>query len=512
MSPIFNTDWYKTGHIKQYPKNTTKVFSNLTPRSVKHFNNVMELDRPIVAFGMRAAVQEMYDLWDAEFFDLPPEDVHEDLNQFSRIITNAIGDENPELWHFVELYQHGSLPLDIRYVPEGTLVAPNTPILTITNTDPKFFWLVNYLETWLSAQVWKTITTASIALQYSQLLTKYADLTGASRDFVGVQGHDFSYRGMAGSDDAKTSGMGHLTSFIGTDTIPAIVNVEKFYGQAAKTHRPIGVSVPATEHSVMCLGGQDTEFETFERLIDQYPSGVISIVSDTWDYWKVITDFAPRLKDKIMERQENALGLAKVVFRPDSGDPVRIIAGYLKHEVVLESDGTYIVKDTGESITYNEYMGSVALLAESFGTTENDKGYKTLNQRVGLIYGDSITLEVANDILSILYLKGFASDNVVFGIGSYTYQYMTRDTLGTAIKATAGIVDGKFVKVQKDPKTDSGTKKSLKGMFVVDPNTLEVKDDLDIEQYTLSDDLLKPHTHHLFESFEDVRLRITNQL
>lgn len=90
----------------------------------------------------------------------------------------------------------------------------------------------------------------------------------------------------------------------------------------------IGVSVPATEHSVMCMGTEDSELETFKRLIcELYPSGVVSIVSDTWDFWRVITEFTVALKPEILARQPNALGLAKLVFRPDSGDPVKIICG-----------------------------------------------------------------------------------------------------------------------------------------------------------------------------------------
>src|SRR5690606_3285764 len=139
--------------------------------------------------------------------------------------------------------------------------------------------------------------------------------------FVDWQGHDFSMRGMAGLEAAELSGAGHLLSFTGTDTIPAIDFMEKYYN-ANSDNELIGGSVAATEHSVMSMGQNNAEQDTFERLITEvYPSGIVSIVSDTWDLWKVLTEYLPNLKDKVMARD------GKVVIRPDSGDPVDIICG-----------------------------------------------------------------------------------------------------------------------------------------------------------------------------------------
>ena len=253
---------------------------------------------------------------------------------------------------------------------------------------------------------------------------------------------------MSGIADAVQNGSGHLTSFIGTDTVAAIDYLEEYYNAEGV----IGVSVPATEHSVMCMGTKDDEIETFRRLVeDLYPKGIVSIVSDTWDFWQVITEFADTLKDKILARQPNELGLAKVVFRPDSGDPIKIICG-----------------DPDAPKGSPAYKGAVECLWEIFGGTETDAGYKVLNERVGLIYGDSITLERANHILNGLMAKGFASNNIVLGIGSYTYQYMTRDSFGFAMKATWGQVNGEGRSIFKDPITDSGLKKSAKGLLRVE--------------------------------------------
>ena len=322
------------------------------------------------------------------------------------------------------------------------------PMFTVVNTMPEFFWLTNYIETSISAEVWKPCTSATIAYEYKRLLIDYANKTGAPLDFVPLQGHDFSARGMSGMDDAAASGIGHLANFIGTDTVAAIDYAEDYYG----VDGVVGVSVPATEHSVMCMGTKDDEIGTFKRLINElYPSGIVSIVSDTWDFWKVINEFAAELKDDILARSPNAIGLAKVVFRPDSGDPVKVICG-----------------DPDAEPGSPEFKGSVQCLWDIFGGSETDKGYKMLNERVGLIYGDSITLQRAQAILEGLEAKGFASTNIVFGIGSYTYQYLTRDTFGFAIKATWGQVNGEGREIFKDPITDKGDKKSAAGLLRVE--------------------------------------------
>ena len=342
----------------------------------------------------------------------------------------------------------GYLPLRIKALPEGSRVNMRVPVLTVINTDPRFFWLTNYIETVLSAELWKSCTTATIAYEYKRLLTQYAVKTGAPLDFVPVQGHDFSSRGMSGIYDAAQSGVGHLTSFIGTDSVASIDYAEEYYNATGV----IGVSVPATEHSVMCMGTENSELDTFKRLIcELYPSGVVSIVSDTWDFWRVITEFTVALKPEILARQPNALGLAKLVFRPDSGDPVKIICG-----------------DPDAEVGSPAYKGAVECLWEVFGGTTTDQGYKVLNERVGLIYGDSITLDRAQRILEGLEAKGFASNNLVFGIGSFTYNYLTRDTFGFAVKATWGQVNGIGRELFKDPITDSGIKKSAKGLLRIE--------------------------------------------
>ena len=438
LSPILLKDGYKVGHKFQYPEGTTLVYSNLTPRKARN----ADLNE-IVFFGMQYFIKEyLIRQFNERFFSQPKEEV---ITAYMRRIDNYLGKDSIAYDHIAALHDLGYLPLEIKALPEGSLVPMKVPVFTIKNTKPEFFWLTNMLETLLSAIIWKPCTSATTAYQYLRTFTRYAnDTVGADHSFIPWQGHDFSFRGMSGVDDAMMSGAGHLVTFTGTDTIPAIDFLEEYYNADCTTEL-IGGSVSATEHSVMCMGGEEGEMQTFERLICKvYPSGIISIVSDTWDFWQVITEYLPALKDKIMARD------GKVVIRPDSGDPVKIIIG-----------------DKSAVPGTPEYKGAIECMWETFGGTITEKGYKLLDGHVGLIYGDGITTERQNAILEGLKQKGFASYNVVLGLGSFTYEYVTRDTFGFAMKATYGEVNGIGRDIFKDPKTDDGTKKSARGLMQV---------------------------------------------
>ncbi len=491
LNPFLQADFYKTGHPFQYPKGTNKILANFTPRSARLAPVLPELfDDKIVWFGLQGFIKEiLIGLFNREFFGKPAAAA---VRQYQRRVDNALGKGAVTVDHLQALHDLGYLPLEIRSVPEGARVDIRVPPVTFVNTRPEFAWLVTYIETLFSCESWKPSTVATIAFEYRKLLTYFAQQTGSPMAFVDWQGHDFSMRGMAGLYDARKCGAGHLLSFTGTDTIPAIDYLEDLYN-ADSDRELIGGSVPATEHSVMCLGSQEGEIETIRRLVKQvYPAGIVSVVSDTWDFWQVVTDFAAALKTEILSRQPDALGNAKVVFRPDSGDPVKILTGYFCTDVPDVQDhaalqaalagGFEAVRDvaTGtfwllgedasarQTLRAPEVKGAVQCLWDTFGGVQTDRGYKLLDSHVGLIYGDSITLTRARDILVRLERKGFASGNVVLGIGSYTYQYLTRDTFGWALKATYAEVNGEPQELVKDPVTDSGVKKSAKGLLRVD--------------------------------------------
>lgn len=435
-------DFYKISHRDQYPAGTETVYSTWIPRE----SRIPGIDK-VVCFGIQGFVKTfLVEYFDTHFFSRPLIDV---LREYKRFITATLGDENPATQHIQDLHALGYLPLEVKAVPEGTRVPLRVPMATVENTDPRFFWLTNYIETIWSAEVWHGSTSATIAAEYRKILDAYALETTGSTEGVQFQAHDFSMRGMTSLESAAKSGAGHLLSFVGTDTIPAIAYLERYYGANVETEL-VGTSIPATEHSVMCAYGQD-ELASYRRLITEvYPSGFVSIVSDTWDLWKVLTEVVPALKEDILARD------GRVVIRPDSGDPADIICG---------TAGTHAATSPFDS---PEGKGVIELLWDTFGGAVNEQGYKVLNPHIGAIYGDSITLVRAQAICERLKAKGFASTNVVFGVGSYTYQMVTRDTFGFAMKSTWCQLDGESVAIFKDPATDKNSvKKSLKGRVVI---------------------------------------------
>lgn len=444
--PVLLKDGYKVGHKDQYPPHTSLVYSNLTPRASR-----VEGAKGVITFGLQYFIKEyLIRQFQEGFFDLPRWRV---LAEYKRRIDAYLG-PGGNYNHIGELHELGYLPLKVKGIEEGRLVPFRTPILTLYNTEDKFFWLTNMLETLLSNVLWGPSTSATTSFAYRVAFEKAARRTGADPSFVKWQGHDFSMRGLMGMESAALSGAAHLLSFTGTDTIPAIDLLEEYYGADCEKEL-IGGSVPATEHSVMSMGGKEGEVETIRRLLRTYPSGILAIVCDTWDFWKVLTEYLPLLKEEILARE------GKLVIRPDSGDPVDIICGEEGSKVACVA------------------AGAIQTLWDLFGGSTTSKGFKVLDSHIGLIYGDSITRGRQDEILARLAAKGFASTNVVLGIGSYTFQYVTRDTYGFAMKATYG-ERAEWTKrigipIFKDPATDSGVKKSARGL-------LQVKKDMSLKE------------------------------
>ncbi|ATN92904.1 macro domain protein [Pseudomonas phage PPSC2] len=524
------TDGYKLGHGPMYRKGTTVVGSNLTPRTDKiHRRNCTAFyDGKLVWVGGQAAVQELHENWERTFFSQSQIDV---IAEYAEFLQGYLGRELPTVQQMCDLHELGYLPLEFRSLPEGSLVPMGIPVMTITNTLPEFFWLVNYHETPLSTSTWKTATNATIAREYRLICEHYLKLTGSYDAFTAsVMCHDFSMRGMSGIEDAARSGVGHLTQFIGTDTLPAITYAKGYYDAKGL----IGISVPATEHAVTSnnilsilaeLEENVYEFVNKEQagiasqmaydgcemrliaevmfvyvLITQIvPNGIVSNVSDTYDFWGMLSRGYPYLKDVIMAREGFGPQPGKLVVRPDSGDPVKVITGYktvtvadedafvdiypeqdvecvhfldsdqyLAMKPVFGKDGDGFEGWTNElEISREEAVGAIQVLYETFGGTITETGHKLLDSHIGLIYGDSITTKRAEEILRRLAENGYAAANVVFGVGSFTYQCNTRDTFGFAVKATNSIINGDEVAIFKDPKTDS-KKKSAKGRLFVD--------------------------------------------
>ena len=450
LSAMLLCDFYKIAHRPMYPKKTETVYSTWTPRA----SRMKDVTGVVVAGHQAFSKEFLVNFFEEHFFSRPKAEV---TAEYARVIKYTLGVQNPEVSHIEALHDLGYLPLLIKALPEGTVVPLRTPTLTIQNTDPRFFWLTNYIETLASCELWPFYTSATIAHEYRKLLNDASMKTVGNTDFVMFQGHDFSMRGMSGLFAAMKSGMGHLLSFVGTDTIPSIQGAE-FYYNANIESELVGTSIPATEHSIQCAYGDDMVY--FKAMInDVHPNGFVSIVSDGTDFWDVIGRVVPALKADILARTGGPVG-DRVVIRPDSGDPVQIICG-----------------DPSAPVGSLQHKGAIEALWDIFGGTITEKGFKVLDSHIGLIYGDAITLYRAKEIVNKLAEKGFASINAVFGIGSFTYQYNTRDTFGFALKSTLCQIDGEEKQIFKNPKTDDGTKKSQKGKVVVyhDPVTKEIK-------------------------------------
>jgi nicotinamide phosphoribosyltransferase len=495
MNPFLATDGYKTGHHLMYPKGTILVNSNFTPRSNKYAPAGCD---KVVSFGQQMVMMMIKESFDKYFFNKPHDEVVEEVQlEYSMYLGTEY-----DVSHISALHKLGFLPIKVKALPEGTLVPMGVPVLTIHNTRPEFYWLTNFLETLISNLLWKPMTSATIAHQYKRNLMNWVEKTdNMNRSFVEFQGHDFSMRGMDSLDASMASGLAHITSFLGSDSLPAIHGARKYYGATGAVCH----SVNATEHSVMCAGTKGDELGTFNYLMDQFPTGILSIVSDTWDLWKVCTEYLPALKERILQRD------GKIVIRPDSGNPADILCG------------------DPESSHPAAQKGVVELLWGVFPGTENEQGYKILDPHIGAIYGDSITIDRAEEICRRLEEKGFASTNVVLGIGSFTYQYNTRDTFGFAMKATyveveeeadvnvgegAVALERKIVgrEIFKNPVTDDGTKKSAKGLLRVDKvdGVYKLTDQVSWDEEAKGElqTIFEDGKFHNFTTLEEIRARL----
>lgn len=442
-TPFALSDAYKLSHWRQYPKGTTAIYSNFTPRKSRRPG----IDK-FVFFGLQHFLTDLTEIFNEKFFNIDEDTA---VNNFDAFIKKFFGASNTDSNDRVRaLHQLGYLPIRIQALPEGSAVDHNIPPMTITSTHDDFFWFSQWLETWMSAEIWKPCTSATTAFYYRQIFNKYNRLTSDNAWLVDFQGHDFSFRGMSGCFDACASGAGHLLSFKGTDTCAAVDWIESYYPVNTEM---IGTSVPATEHSVATAfldeftnDTEQSDYDYIDNILNLYPTGIVSVVCDTYDFWGLVTKILPKFKDRIMARE------GKLVIRPDSSPktPVEIIVG-----------------DKTAPLGTPENKGLVRCLYEIFGGTENSKGYIDLDPHIGAIYGDSITLEYCEEILSGLMANGFSSDNIVLGIGSFTYNYVTRDTHGIAIKCTAVRTGDHWRATFKDPKTDNSGKKSAKGFLQI---------------------------------------------
>lgn len=412
---ILSADSYKFSHYKQYPPKTTKVFAYIESRGGKYPANLF--------VGLQIFIKERL---------LRPI-TKEDVMEAKEYVTKHMGPDlfNEEGWMTIVNEFAGKLPVEIKAVPEGTLVPTGNVLVTIENTDPRFFWLVSFLETALLRAVWYPTTVATNSWSSKQVIKRYLEETG-DPSLINFKLHDFGARGVSSSESAGIGGLAHLVNFMGTDTVEALVYAREYYGEDMA-----GFSIPASEHSTMTSwGGRNGEVVAMRNMLEQYakPGALLACVSDSYDIFNAVENlWGGELKQEVIDSG------ATLVIRPDSGDPASVV------------------------------LRVVTLIDKTFGSVVNDKGYKVLNN-VRVIQGDGIVTESIAEILSVLKTAGYSADNVAFGQGGGLLQQVNRDTSKFAMKTSAAEIDGEWIDVFKDPITDSG-KRSKKGRITLFRNS-----------------------------------------
>lgn len=401
---ILDTDSYKLSHFKQYPQGTEHVFSYIESRGGVFDSTVF--------FGLQQALIQL----NQNFPTL------EDFEEAKTLTTLHGVPFNEEGWR--ALIDLGYFPLEIRAIPEGTVIHTHNVLVTVVNTHPEFYWLTSYLETLLLRAVWYPTTVATLSFECKKVIKRYMEATCDSLDGLPFKLHDFGARGVSSEESACIGGAAHLVNFMGTDTLSAVRFARDYYDAGI-----CGFSIPATEHSTITSWGRKNELDAYRNVLEQFPEGLLACVSDSYDIFNAVnTLWGSKLHDKVLKRE------GTLVIRPDSGDPEDILP------ILLEN------------------------LGDKFGYKENSKGYRVLNDKVRLIQGDGVNLQSIGRILETMTAKRWSTENIAFGMGGGLLQQLNRDTQKFAMKNSAVRVNGEWRDVYKDPITDHG-KRSKKGIL-----------------------------------------------
>lgn len=435
ISFMLMADTYKNTNPDAMPEGLTKLTSYITPRK----SMFKELDK-VVFFGLQGFIKEfLIDLANETFFKRDKEEV---LAEYKMYLDNQIGEQSYDLSRIEKLHDLGYLPIRLRALPEGSKVNMGVPCIELTNTHPDFAWVVQWIECVAQSELYGTCNWATMAHEYRKLANEFYEKTTDNGNPAMAMA-DFGFRGL-GVDTGIRASSSWLLSFDKTSTIPACQYIDKVYNaECTKNH--IGIGAVSLEHATVCsnLAVCQTEENLLRRLLtDTYKNTSFSYVSDSFDYWGLIEDTLPKLKNEIMNHN------GKFLVRPDSGDIVEIS------------------------------VKTVQKLWDLFGGTINSKGYKELNPKIGIIYGDGCQYIKIKEIWTQLEQLGFAANTILFGVGAFSFTAMctpedgmvvlTRDTFGFAMKSTDCVIDGKEYTIQKDPKTDKNNlKKSHKGLCYV---------------------------------------------
>jgi len=605
INPLYEADGYKVGHPLMIAPNTTREYWTWIARSTKYMPTGI---KRIMSSHQQMVWRYIHSLFQENFFDQSVDEATKFTKDMSKYLMMDYNFEG-----FKQLHELGYLPVDIKALPEGMFTNPNIPHMAGINTVDGYAWLGLFLETLVSKLSWQGPTAATIAFEFKKNAVAAVKETDPENLWLAdFMCHDFHSRG-GNPFTSIAVGLGHSFSHKGSDTLN-VIPASRYYYDFDEEDVPV-YSVNASEHSVTCTGiffyekqlregklqneiewyysfkdvdgegsVEDPDYLAIAECLNlrdwlkKFPKGILSVVSDTFNLWKLITYILPRLKDLIMARE------GKLVIRPDSGDPVEIICGKLSavqfrsdkyHELkenkeifdfiyenqVYTFDGEAyqeLLEEYGES-TYDalrdikglleqnvatlskkqpsiaEAKGVIELLWDIFGGETTSTGYRRLDSHIGAIYGDSINLERQTQIYSRLKTKGFAATNVVLGIGSYTYVYLTRDSAGYAAKGAwfetktpvptpenyegYPLFEVDSYNIYKDPITDGGTKKSLKGfqfVYLDEQGEPQVRGEVSEEEMQSEANLLrtiyKDGKFYNQTKLEEVRERVNSYL
>lgn len=515
LNPAFACDYYKIAHPFMQPPGMKTVYTTWTARSNKYQPDCEKT----VVFGHQYTIKEFFvNFWKENFFSVPLKDLEQEYNQ---LMNQSFDSTYSDFSKFAALHNLGYLPIEIWGVPEGTLLPVGVPDHILFNTHPDFAWLPQYLEDIWSSNNWLPSTSATTAYYRRKLLKPYIEKTCDDMSALDHMCGDFSLRGHTSLYAGLISGAAHLLSFDRTATVGANKLIQQYYGD----EQAFGIGTPSLEHSVVeqgiawfkqriidndipwyaepyikaALGKGDWEMNLIAEMgfmlylmCEVQPTGIMTYVSDTYDYWGVVTKILPMIKDVIMNRN------GCLSIRPDSGDPFKIICG----DITAQSNSP-------------EYKGTLGHLFNIFGYTTNSKGYDVLPPQIRMIYGDAITADITKRVSNWCVNNEVSLTNICFGIGAYTYQCVTRDTRGFAIKATDCIHE-KFgeMPIYKQPKTDPG-KKSVRGCVAVvkDGNSYKYIDGLSLsDSFNVPGNImvqkLKDGTMYNQETFGTIRERL----
>jgi len=407
------TDSYKLSHYNQYPNDVVKVYSYMEGRKA---------DDKICFFGLQYYINNY----------LAQLDLGGDFNL--GLIAGTASKHglpfNIDGWGYIQ--ELGYLPLEIKALPEGSIAKGREPLFTITNTDPKCSWLVNYVET-LLMKVWYPINVATRSLEVREMLEEKWEETGCDIGGVDFAFHNFGDRGSSSVESALIGGLAHLQHFKGTDNFNTIWN------------GGVGYSIPATEHSTITSWGRENEFKAIENFyMSNLDKPIVACVMDSYNVYSAVSYVSDLRNDLAKEIAKDDTPI--FVIRPDSGEPRDVVGKILM-------------------IMKNSFVPY----------TTNEKGYDTFkNYRI--LWGDGINMSTMSEILELTQNLGYAADNFAFGSGGWLMQQHDRDTHAFAIKCSAvELEDGTIRDVYKDPITDSG-KISKKGIITNDRFVTVFKD------------------------------------